>query len=91
MKPVFFSLTNPSPDEERDRSRDFCRSIDEEKVDLDDESDGNDHLNLESEHNDDDLDLSHISLIQRIELVLHNNLGNQSFRHTVNSSLPKIL
>ena len=70
MKPAFFSLTNPSPDEERDRSRDFCRSIDEEKVDLDDESDveldGNDHLDLESEHNDDDLDLSHISsLIQR--------------------------
>ena len=31
MKPVFFSLTNPSPDEERDRSRDVWRSIDEEK------------------------------------------------------------
>ena len=75
MKPVFFfRLTNPSPDEERDRSRDFCRSIDEEKVDLDDKSDveldGNDHLDLESEHNDDDLDLS-----QRIELALHNNLS----------------
>ena len=65
MKPVR-SLTNPSPDEERDRSRDFCRSIDEEKVDLEDgsdvELDGNDHLDLESEHNDDDLDLSHVSL-----------------------------
>ena len=64
----------------RYRSRDFCRSIDEEKVDLDDESDveldGNDHLDLESEHSDDDLDLSHISsLIQRIELALHNNLS----------------
>ena len=66
MKPVlFFSLTNPSPDKERDRSRDFCRSIDEEKVDLDDESgvelDRNDHLDLEPEHNDDDLDFeSHL-------------------------------
>ena len=82
-----FSLTNPSPDEERDRSRDFCISIDKEKVDLDDESgvelDGNDHLDLESEHNDDDLDLSHISsLIQRIELALHNNLsGPQLFQN----------
>ena len=80
MKLAFFSLTNPSPDEERDSSRDLSRSIDEEKVDLADESDveldGNDHLDLESEHNDHDLDLSHISsLIQRIELALHNNLS----------------
>ena len=71
---IFFKLTNPSPDEERDRSRGFCRSIDEETVDLDDkndvELDGNDHLDLESEHNDDDLHLS-----QRIELALHNNLS----------------
>ena len=70
MKPVFFfSLTNPAPDEERDRSRDFCRSKDEEKFDLDDESDveldGNDHLDLESEHNKNDLDLSHISSLIR--------------------------
>ena len=46
------SLTNPSPDEERDRSRDVCRSTDEEKGDLDDEIDveldGNDQLDLES-------------------------------------------
>ena len=56
------SLRNPSPDEERDRSRDICRSIDEEKGDLDDEIDveldGNDQLDLDSEHNDDDLDES---------------------------------
>ena len=72
----FFSLTNPSPDEERDRSRDVCRSIDEEKGDLDDEIDveldGNDQLDLDLEHNDAYLDLSQISsLIQRIELALH--------------------
>ena len=53
MKPVlFFNLTNPSPYEERDRSRGVCRSIDEEKGDLDDEIDveldGNDQLDLES-------------------------------------------
>ena len=44
-----FSLTNPSPDEgrERDRSRDICK----EKGDIDDESDveldGNDELDLD--------------------------------------------
>ena len=53
MKPVlFFSLTKPSPDQETDRSRDVCRSTDEEKVDLDDEIDveldGNDQLDLDS-------------------------------------------
>ena len=31
---LFFCLTNPSPDEERDRSRDVCRSIDEEEGDI---------------------------------------------------------
>ena len=41
----------------------YCRSIGEEKGDLDDESDhveldGNNQLDLDSEHNDDDLDLS---------------------------------
>ena len=80
----FFSLTNPSPDKERDRSRDVCRSIDEEEGDLDDESDveldGNDQLDLELnsrlEHNDDDLVLSQISsLIQRIEPALQKNFS----------------
>ena len=85
---TFFSLTNPSPDEERDRSRDVCRSIDEEKGDLDDEIDveldGNDQLDLDldSEHNDDDLDLSQTpSLIQRIELALHKNLSGPQLFH----------
>ena len=45
---LFFSLTNPSPDEERDR----LRSINEEKGDLDDESDaeldGNNQLESRS-------------------------------------------
>ena len=54
------SLTNPSPDE--DRSRDVCRSVDEEEGDIDDETDveldGYDQLDLDldSEHNDGDLE-----------------------------------
>ena len=56
----FFSLINPSPDKERDSSREF---VDEEKGDVDHESDveileldGNNQLDLDldSEHNDDD-------------------------------------
>ena len=52
-------LINPSPDKERDSSREF---VDEEKGDVDDESDveldGNNQLDLDlnSEHNDDDLE-----------------------------------
>ena len=62
-----YSLTNPSPDEERDRSRDVCRSVDEEG-DIDDETDveldryDQLDLDLDSEHNDGDLEsdvLSH--------------------------------
>ena len=50
---LFFTLTNPSPDKERDRSREVCRSIDDER---DVELDGNDLLDLDSEHNDDDFE-----------------------------------
>ena len=58
---MFYSLINPSPDKERDSSREF---VDEEKGDVDDESDveldGNYQLDLDldldSEHNDDDLE-----------------------------------
>ena len=55
------SLTNPSPDEERDRSRDVCRSVDEEG-DIDDETDveldryDQLDLDLDSEHNDGNLE-----------------------------------
>ena len=54
---MFYSLINPSPDKES--SREF---VDEEKGDVDDESDveldGNNQLDLDldSEHNDDDLE-----------------------------------
>ena len=56
---IFYSLINPSPDKERDNSREFAN---EGKGDVDDESDveldGNDQLDLDldSEHNDDDLE-----------------------------------
>ena len=56
---IFYSLINPSPDKERDSSREF---VDEEKGDVDDESDveldGNNQrdLDLDLEHNDDDLE-----------------------------------
>ena len=61
MKAAFnlYTLINPSPDKERDSSRKF---VDEEKGDVDDESDveldGNNQLDLDldSEHNDDDLE-----------------------------------
>ena len=61
FKPVsFFCLTNPLPDEERDRSRDVYRSIDEEEGVIDDESDveldGNDLLDLDLEHSDEDFE-----------------------------------
>ena len=55
----FYSLIKPSPDKERDSSREF---VDEEKVDVDDKSDvelgGNNQLDLDldSEHSDDDLE-----------------------------------
>ena len=40
------------------------------------ELDGNNQLDLDSVHNEDDLDLSQISsLIQRIELALHKNFS----------------
>ena len=48
------SLTNPSPDEEREIN--LAPFVDDEEGDIDDESDveldGNDHLDLVSEHND---------------------------------------
>ena len=56
----FYSLTNPSPDEERDI--DLGTFVDEEEGDIDDkrdvELDGNDQLELDLyyEHNDDDLE-----------------------------------
>ena len=67
FKPAFnyYSLTNPSPDEERerDRSRDV---VNEEEGDIDDESevelDGNDQLDLDSEHNDKTLPEQFLSL-----------------------------
>ena len=55
----FYRLINPSPDKERDSSREFA---DEGKGDVDDESnvelDGNDQLDLDLylEHNDDYLE-----------------------------------
>ena len=56
---IFYSHINPSPGKERDSSREFA---DEGKGDVDDESDveldGNDQLDLDldSEHNHDDLE-----------------------------------
>ena len=56
----FFSLTNPSPDYEGEV--DLGKFVDEEEGDIDDESDveldGNDQLDLDldSEHNDDNLE-----------------------------------
>ena len=56
----FYSLTNPSPDEERDI--DLGTFVDEEEGDIDDkrdvELDGNYQLDLDLyyEHNDDDLE-----------------------------------
>ena len=51
----FYSLTNPSPDEEREI--DLGTFVDEEEGDIDDESDvdldGNDQLDLETEQDDD--------------------------------------
>ena len=55
------SLTNPSPDDERD----IGKFVDEEEGDIDNESDveldGNDQLDLNSEPNDDDLESDLIS------------------------------
>ena len=74
---IFYSLINPSPDKERDSSREFA---DEGKGDVDDESDveldGN--YQLDSEHNDDDLesDLLSQSLIQKMELALQKNFSD---------------
>ena len=52
---LIHSLTNPSPDEEREI--DLGTFVDEEEGDIDDESDveldGNDQLDLDLEHNDD--------------------------------------
>ena len=58
-QPLIFYRDNPSPDKERDSSREF---VDEEKGDVDDESDveldGNNQLDLDLdlEHNDNDLE-----------------------------------
>ena len=80
----FFSLINPSPDKERDSSREF---VDEKKGDVDDESDveldGNNQLDLDldSEHNNDDLETD-LHLIQKIELALQKNFsGPQLFQN----------
>ena len=64
------SLTNPSPGEERDRSRNICRSVNKEEGDIiDDETDveldGYDQrdldLDLDSEHNDGNLESNLLS------------------------------
>ena len=51
---IFYSLTIPSPDEEREV--DLGTFVDEEEGDIDDESDVELDLELDSEHNDDDLE-----------------------------------
>ena len=50
---IFYSLINPSPDKERDSSREF---VDEEKGDVDLDRNNQLDLDLDSEHNDDDLE-----------------------------------
>ena len=50
---IFYSLTIPSPDEEREV--DLGTFVNEEVGDIDDESDVELDLDLDSEHNDDDL------------------------------------
>ena len=56
---IFYSLINPSPDKEWDSSREF---VDEENGDVDDQSDveldrtNQLDLDLDTEHNDDDLE-----------------------------------
>ena len=81
---IFLSLTNPSPDYEREI--DQGTFLDEEEGDIDDESDvelnGNDQLNL-------DLILSQIySPLQRIELALQKNFSDpQLFQKLKNTNL----
>ena len=80
----FYSLTNPSPDEEREI--DLGTFVDEEEGDIDDESDvdldGNDQLDLDLEHNDYRVRSTIYSLIQRIGLALQKNFsGPQLFQN----------
>ena len=70
---IFYSLTIPSPDEEREV--DLGTFVDKEEGDIDDESDVelDLDLDLDSEHNDDDLESDTeivYSPIQWIELAL---------------------
>ena len=61
----------------REREVDLGTFVDEEEGDIDDESDVElDHLDLDSEHNDDDLESDRVySPIQWIELALQRNFS----------------
>ena len=70
---IFYSLTIPSPDEEREV--DLGTFVDEED-NIDDESDVELDLDLDSEHNDDDLESDRVYFpIQWIELALQSNFS----------------
>ena len=70
----FFSLTIPSPNEEREV--DLGTFVDEEEGDIDDGSDVELDLDLDSEHNDDSLESDRVYCpIQWIELALQWNFS----------------
>ena len=74
---IFYSLTIPSPDEEREVY--LVTFVDKEEGDIDDESDVELDLDLDSEHNDDDLESDTeivYSPIQWIELALQRNFNS---------------
>ena len=71
---ILFRFTIPSPVGEREV--DLGTFVGEEEGDIDDESDVELDLVLDSEHNDDDLEsLGVYSLIQWIELALQENFS----------------
>ena len=73
---IFYCLTIPSPDEEREVDLDLGTFADEEEGDIDDGSDVELDLDLDSKHNDDDLESDTLySPIQWIELALQRNFS----------------